>query len=281
MQKEDIMQKNKLLLGCSQGRLINPFNGELQCFPKGKWKDELYLAKSCGLSYVEFLAEEIHNPENPIWNSNGISELNSILIEQNLIPYSICLDFIIVNSLFEDNNYEKYENYIKEFILASSKINLKLIILPLLKKSSFELYKRKKVLNIIERILKECKKYKLQIAIESIADASSICKLIESINDRNFGCVYDTGNRFSIEKPRNDILKLSKHIKHIHLKDKRNYANVQIGTGEVDFIEVFEALKLIEYKGFFNFETNRGINPTSTMQHNIRYIEFIKEQVNF
>ena len=84
MQKEDIMQKNKLLLGCSQGRLINPFNGKLQCFPKGKWKDELYLAKSCGLSYVEFLAEEIHNPENPIWTSNGISELNSILIKQNL-----------------------------------------------------------------------------------------------------------------------------------------------------------------------------------------------------
>ena len=142
------------------------------------------------------------------------------------------------------------------------------------------MYERETVIKVLKIILDECKSLKIQIAIESISDSFNICDLLESLNDSNIGCVYDTGNRFAIEKPKEDILKLSKHIKHIHLKDKRNSLNVPMGTGAVDFIEVFESLKLMKYNGYFNFETNRGIDPISTMKHNIRYIEFISDQIN-
>ena len=272
---------SKKFYGCSQGRLIKPYNGELQCFPKNKWKEEFNLAKDCGLSYIELLAEEVHNFDNPIWSRNGINNLNSIIKKNNLIPYSICFDFAINNSIFDLNNYSKNQNYIKNFVMAVHKINIKLIILPLLKKSNFESYERGMVIKILKTILDECRSLNIEIAIESISDSINICDLLESLNDSNIGCVYDTGNRFSIGNPKEEILKLSKHIKHIHLKDKRNSLNVPIGTGEVDFIEIFESLKTIKYERYFNFETNRGNDPISTMKHNIKYIEFIRDQINF
>lgn len=273
------MKSDNPIFGCSQGRLIKPFNGELQCFPKGNWQKELKLASSCGLSYVELLAEEEHNNENPIWTEEGIKKLDLSFQKNNLIPYSICFDFIIVNSIFDENNYSTHKNYIRNLLLAAKKLNIKLLVLPLLKKSDFQLFSKDVVLKILKNILEFCKELKIEIALESIADSEKIIKILDLINDNDIGCVYDTGNRFSIEKPIKDIMSLKSHIKHIHLKDKRDGLNVPIGTGKVDFLEVFKTLKYINYKKYFNFETNRGVNPVETMKHNIRYIKYVKEQV--
>ena len=70
-----------------------------------------------------------------------------------------------------------------------------------------------------------------------------------------------------------EIIKLKKHIIHVHLKDKNfNGDNVILGTGSVNFDAIFMALKRIKFKGKFVFETNRGNNPRKTMLNNKNYI---------
>ena len=65
-------------------------------------------------------------------------------------------------------------------------------------------------------------------------------------------------------------------IYHVHLKDRDlNYKNVIIGTGIVDFVAVFQALKNINYNGKYSFESNRGNNVINTAKHNLDYIRFI------
>ena len=45
----------------------------------------------------------------------------------------------------------------------------------------------------------------------------------------------------------------------MHLKDRDlNNKNVIVGTGIVDFVAVFQALKDINYKGRYSFESNRN-----------------------
>jgi hypothetical protein len=60
------------------------------------------------------------------------------------------------------------------------------------------------------------------------------------------------------------------------IKDK-NAANenVILGTGLVNFLQVFEALAAIQYKGAYTFETNRGKDPLRTAAYNIELVKYV------
>ena len=200
----------KKFYGCSQGRLIKHIM-EIAMFSKNKWKEEFNLAKDCGLSYIELLAEEVHNFDNPIWSRNGINNLNSIIKKNNLIPYSICFDFAINNSIFDLNSYSKNQNYIKNFVMAAHKINIKLIILPLLKKSNFESYERGMVINILKIILmsqilqyRNCHRVNL--------DSINIYDLLESLNDSNIdvSMIQETGFQLKSQRRNFETIKAYK-----------------------------------------------------------------------
>ena len=269
-------------LGCSQGRLILPYNGELQCFPKDNWIEEFELASSCSLNYIELLAERIHNPNNPIWSEKGLNSLSKTIKKNSLSIYSSCLDYIINNSLFSNDDFHiEVINYVEKFISKMSILGNKLIILPLLEKSDPTQYSLNKVVETMSLLVGNCEKKNISIAIESVAPSDYLLKVLQEINSPFLGCVYDTGNRFEIANPVVEILELSKYIFHVHIKDKRNSQNVQLGTGQVDFISVFKALIDISYNGAFNFETNRGIDPIITMKHNIEYINYIMRETTF
>ena len=52
--------------------------------------------------------------------------------------------------------------------------------------------------------------------------------------------------------------------------------NTLLGTGLVNFEEVFYALNDINYDGPFTFETVRGSNPIKTANYNMQLVEFFK-----
>jgi len=45
-----------------------------------------------------------------------------------------------------------------------------------------------------------------------------------------------------------------------------------MGNGNVNFTNIFKAIRLIKYKGKYTFETNRGENPITTMSDNKKFI---------
>ena len=65
-------------IGICQGRLTNPPGNELQWFPGDKWIDEFKIAKKLNYDFIEILAERNHNPNNPIWNKQGQSEIKEV-----------------------------------------------------------------------------------------------------------------------------------------------------------------------------------------------------------
>lgn len=95
--------------------------------------------------------------------------------------------------------------------------------------------------------------------------------------------VYDTGNRAKkgINQVK-EIMNLKNKIIHIHLKDKDLKGNnVIIGNGNVNFKDIFLALKKINYKKNFTFETNRGNDPIKTMIKNIKFIKKVCRIVKY
>ena len=67
----------------------------------------------------------------------------------------------------------------------------------------------------------------------------------------------------------------------MHILDKDMYGeNVILGTGLVNFSEIFSALHDINYKGPLNFETTRGSDPLKTAAFHINFCNFFTDNAN-
>tara|TARA_Y100000589_G_scaffold237392_1_gene224771 strand:+ start:746 stop:1594 length:849 start_codon:yes stop_codon:yes gene_type:complete len=268
-------------IGICQGRLISSPNGELQWFPTNLWPNEFKIAENIGLSHIELLAERKHNKENPLWTKEGKTNLINCAKRHKINLYSACLDYIISHPISEEYpGFDDTIKYTKNFINSCSELGIEIIILPFLEASELNSASKTATIKFLEEIKPLVKKRNILVSIESIADPKILIQTLSKVDDKIFGCVYDTGNRASIVNDQEEeINKLSKYINHVHLKDKSlDNKNVVIGSGIVDFKKIFKGLKKINYKKAFSFETNRGHDPKKTAQHNINFIKFFMEE---
>lgn len=262
----------KVDFGFIQGRMTKPPSKKiLQYFPKKKWKKEFYYAEKHKFDFIEYFGERKFNKENPIWNSKKLKEINYLVKKKKLQNYSFCDDFFINTSLI---NYQNINNYYNILINNLELINIKVYVLALFEKS---LINKKNFKNFIDKLIIIAEKLdskKIKLALETNLDAPSIKRLIKLINKKNVFIVYDTGNRLKKKDLQyKEIVKLKNHICHFHIKDKNwKDENVILGTGNVNFNLIFDAVKKIRYKGKFTFETNRGNNPIKTMCANRDFI---------
>ena len=268
----------KYKFGITQGRLIPPSNGELQCFPGERWVEEFKFAENIGFEFVELLAERKHNELNPIWTDEGKRKILENSKKYNLDIYSSCLDYIMDNGITKNNLIEDERlSYIFNYIKSVSKLSIKLVILPLLEESSLDEFNIDQISQFVSKIAKYADELNIKIALESIAKPKTLIKVLKKINLKNIGVVFDTGNSAILsENYLEDINILSEYIIHVHIKDIRKpFGNVPLGTGIVDFVGIFKNLKKINYNGYFSFETNRGVDPINTGRHNLNYINYI------
>ena len=248
-----------------------PSNKILQYFPYKNWKNEFFLAKKHGFNFIEYFAERNYNKKNPIWSLKKLYIIKKLIKKNNLFNYSFCDDFFINKNIL---TYKNLNSYYNTLINNLSILKVRLYIVALFEKSVINKSNIKNYAEIIRNISDKLKKKKIKLLLETNLDVYSLKKLMKLIDKKNVYLVYDTGNRLKKKNMQYDeIIKLKKFISHFHLKDKNwKGQNVILGTGSVDFENIFRAIKKIKYKGNFVFETNRGDNPIKTMINNKKYI---------
>ena len=263
-------------LGIVQGRLTQTEKGQLQKFPDQNWSAEFAKASTLNLNFIELLSETIHNPNNPIWSNSGRKQIKNLCELNNLKIYSACTDYIIENSILSSN---KTVNYVLDFINCMHKLNCKKIILPLMGKSDLNTSNFEDYVNILRDLQIEASKLNIEILIETLVEFKYVNKIIEKIGSP-LKCVFDTGNIINkIGSIYDEITNLDFNIGHIHIKDKlKDNSSCLLGTGVVNFSEVFRALKKINYRKSLVFETPRGVDPLKTCEYNINLIKFISSQ---
>lgn len=259
----------------SQGRLTEPPRGELQWFPQDEWHTEFINAGLLGCSFIELLIEREKNISNPIWSVSGREEIITLCANNGLVPYSICLDYIIDNSILDDEEKRAFLS-MSECIAVASKLNAQVIVLPLLEKSAVCLDNLVSTAKVIRKVGLLAGKHNIQLCVETLLPADELNQFINMIDLKNVKAVFDTGNRVVETLDLGDeIIKLAGNIGHVHIKDKDRFGNnVVLGSGLVDFCDVFSALDQINYRGPLNFETNRGSVPLDTAKFNITLCEF-------
>ncbi len=88
---------------------------------------------------------------------------------------------------------------------------------------------------------------------------------IDEINSSYIGCYFDIGNVLPYGVPHDWIRILGKRIKSVHIKDfKKGFYTmdgfVNLGEGNIDFLEVSKALRSINYEGWITAEVNADLN---------------------
>ena len=270
------MNKIFPIFGIVQGRLSKPPADQLQWFPQGCWQDEFHNAKKLGINFIELLDENRYNKDNPIWSDSDRSQLKSVSQKTDRQLYSICTDFIMANTLLDNKGTNTTKGHVKKLIDRADELGCKVIVLPLFEKSKLSTSTTHLFIPIIRDFAQYSSQLNINICIESLLDGPNLKIFLESINESNVGCVFDTGNRV-IDNPQLDeeIKLLGDWITHVHIKDKNyNGENVLLGTGLVNFAKVFEALVEIRYEGPLVFETTRGTDPLVTASYHMEICNF-------
>lgn len=125
------------------------------------------------------------------------------------------------------------------------------------------------VVSATREVADYAKQYNIDVSIELlqgtiINDVESMLKLIELVDRPNVYCCVDVGTFYTTVKPKMSvkeaIQKLGDRIKVVHVKDEVGFPNiiqsqhVWFGGGYVDFVEMSEALKSVNYKDYNSVE---------------------------
>lgn len=262
MSKKNIYQKTMyktkptLRVGIYEKALPNEFS----------WQDKLLEAKLLGFDFVEISIDESAERRSRLnWSDHEIYSLRH-LCEQNAIPiHSMCLS---AHRKFPFGSVDKYirkeaKTIMDKAIAFAYKLGIRVIQL-----AGYDVYYEPATLSSHLRFIegmqwsaKQAEKAGVMLAVE-IMDTdylNSLSKfeiLKKEVNSPYFMAYPDVGNITGWNYDVCTELMLSReHIVQIHLKDtykvKANYPgqfrDLVIGDGEVDFVEIFKTLCMINY----------------------------------
>ncbi len=263
-------------IGIMQGRLSKPINGKIQSFPANTWEKEFHIANEIGYQLIEWVLDD-NIKENPIVNKNLFKKVKNIKKTTGIEINSICCDYFMTNSLSKHSESYKEKNLeILNFLIEEScpENNIKIIDLPLVGKESL---KKREIAedykNLLINLEKKIIDNNLMVSLETDLNPSELRGFLQNFNKEAISVNYDTGNSaFWKFDTKEEFLSYGNLISNVHIKDctPKDYT-VELGTGNVDFKEVFSLLKQNNYKADFILQAVRGEND----------IEIAKKQLKF
>ena len=266
---------DKTRFGIVQGRLTKTPGNELQWFPQEYWQQEFNIASELGIDYIELIAEVQNNPNNPIWTDEGCAEILRLIQKNKLTLHALCNDYIVEHNLLDDSVIDQNIKLLRQ----AEKLNIEKYIMPLFEDSELNVDNMDAFIDPIRKISKSANEKGITTCLETILIGEELVTFLDMIDRPYVKVVYDTGNRVAFgHNLAADIRLLGHKIFHVHIKDKdAKNDNVLLGTGLVNFSEVFHALNDIQYRGPFTFETTRGSSPQRTAMYNMNVVDFFKQ----
>ncbi len=270
------MKKNKILnkIGFMQGRLSPIYKNKIQSFPWMHWRQELDKSKKLNINIIEWTLDHPNLLKNPIiLNTDKTFKL---IKKKKIKIESITCDFFMQKPFFKKKKYSQLF-FLKKVISALYDKKI-ILVIPLVDNSSIKSKIEEKIviktfLNLYEKIIKFTN---IMICFESDYGPKQLKKFISNFPVKNFGINYDTGNSanngFDLSE---EIESYKKRIINVHIKDRIYKGETKsLGTGDVDFIKLFQKMKKINYKGNYILQTARSKTNQhfNELNNNLKYI---------
>jgi len=118
---------------------------------------------------------------------------------------------------------------------------------------------------------------------EMISNTDSILRLMDALNDENFGAVFDTGHLHA----QKEILllsieKLARKIFYVHVSDNNGLTNdhLPLGKGTIDWGGIFASLKRHQFKGYVAVDVGNVPDLEKAYIDSRKYLERIATELD-
>lgn len=274
---ESMVSVNMNKIGIIQGRLSARPYPKLQEFPWKSWEKEFQYAGEIGYDFIEWIFEENHYEDNPIWTAEGRKKIKKRIAEMRVSVCSVCADYFLERPFYRRKGYDlKYNIFIlKELIKRTREIGADTILLPVLENAEIRCHEDEKILmEAVYEVIPVLEEFEVKLGFETELKAEKYLKLILQFNNDFVGAYYDAGNCAACGYDmRHDMEVLNGHVINIHVKDrKRGGGSVSLGTGDTNFADGIPYLMQNGFTGNFVMQTYFEDDHISEAIKNLGYI---------
>ena len=189
--------------------------------------------------------------------------------EHDLPIQSTCLDILHQNYLKSD---PLGAQWVREAIPVTANLGAAIVLLPFFGEGGLRTDEEiDHVADILGEIAPEAEDAGIVLGVENTLSARDNARLIERADSEAVRLYYDVGNSHSMGY---DIIEEigwlgADPICQFHIKDNPHY----LGEGEIDFEEVFEAIRAIGFNGWGVLETaSPSGDATADMVRNLAFV---------
>lgn len=254
----------RMRIGIMQGRLIPPEKGRFQAFPRSRWPEEFPLAAAADLRTIEWIFDEYAMDVNPLASDEGIARVRELASRERIEVLSVCADYFMDRPFLRVSAVEREERLLICFWLIERArfLGANRIIMPFVDASAIETDSElDTVANLLLRILSVAGRARVEIHLETSLPPRRFATLLDRIPHPYLKVNYDSGNSASLGYAIGEEFSAYGHrIGSVHIKDRvRGGGTVSLGSGDVDFTELFECLREVAYQGEFILQVARGV----------------------
>ena len=248
-------------IGIMQGRLVRAATGELDCSPGARWRDEFRDAAALRLNHIELVADRLLDSSNPIWSSDGRDEIVQVAESTGVGVASLCVNEVLTSPIDEMS-----ADLVKRLGPVLRDLPIRVVVVPLLEASDLNSVDRLSAARSILLLADDLLDDEGRVVVELGLSAADSLRFLDTIGSPRVGLCYDVGNATAFGfDPAHELQILGSAVWHLHAKDKNaSGENVQFGTGQVPFVDVFEELSRQGFDGLVTMEATRGDDPFTT-----------------
>jgi len=246
-----------------QGRLLPPTDGRFQCFPREGWPDEFALAAAAGLDAIEWIYD-LHGADvNPIAADDGVASMKALSTQSGVLVRSLCADYFMDLPLLraEPREIERRTETLGWLFRRCAILGVGRVVVPFVDASRIDSdAELDHVVGVLERLLPAAEETGVELHLETSLSPSRFAQLLARLPHPMLKVNYDSGNSSSLGyDPRDEFAAYGERVGSVHIKDRvLGGATVPLGSGDADFVALFECLRTLGYAGDFVLQVARG-----------------------
>lgn len=249
-------------LGIVQGRLTVPWNGELQCFPRGAWAAEFRAARDLGFDAIEVIADDL-DADNPLLADHTTAELARVSHESGVAVHASSVDYVMRHDLRSPATVD----WVRTLAPRLAAVGARIAVLPLFGASDItDPGVALAAVPHLRAVADAMRPHDIRVGVESALPGPVLYEYLGLLAHDNIGVCYDMGNTTAFGHDTvSDLGLLAPLVWHVHVKDKdATGRNVPLGTGRARLADLFGELVHAGRDCALSLETPRGAEPGAT-----------------
>lgn len=268
-------------IGIIQGRLLPQVDGRIQAFPGDRWPEEFMLLPDLGYDAIELTIETASWNTHPVRTAEGRARIKELSRQHDVEVVGLCGDNFMETPLVSTDSTDRQTSLDQLLALLDdcAALQIGFVEVPMMGNNSLREDRARRHFDAaMEMALPRAVELGVDIVLESDLPPSDLTSLMDGYDHPRLGVNYDTGNStwFGFH-PDDELPRYGRHIRNVHVKDctQADYS-VPLGTGETDFIRVFNLLSSIGYDGNLILQAARQTDDIAAARN---YREFLRSLI--